>query len=425
MFAFRVMRTLRLGLKSLMLHKMRSMLTVLGIIFGVCSVIAMLSISEGASREAQEQIKRLGTNNIIVRSVKPPEEQSAGAERQFVKTYGLTYKDAERMATTLPSVEVVVPIREIREDIWVGSRKAAGRVVGTVPWFPQIANFRPRRGRFLTHTDMHGAASTCALGHSVARELFPLADPFGQQVKVKNYYFKVVGIMEQRSAEGDQASGSANVDLNRNVYIPLPTAISRFGELLVRRTSGSFQAERVQLHQINVKVKETEKVIATSRAISALLTRFHKDKDYELLVPLELLRQAERTRFIYGVVLGSIAAISLLVGGIGIMNIMLASITERTREIGIRRALGAKKRDIVLQFLVETVVLSVSGGLIGIMLGIVIPFAVTYAAKMPTVITGSTIGIAFGISGVVGVVFGMYPAWQAANMDPIEALRHE
>ena len=421
----RFIRTLRLGLKSLLLHKMRSMLTVMGIIFGVCSVIAMLSISEGASREAQEQIKRLGTNNIIVRSVKPPEEQSAGAERQFVTTYGLTYKDAERMATTLPSVSVVVPVREIREDIWFGGRKAQGRVVGTVPWFPDISNFHPRRGRFLSYTDTHRLSTCCVLGDAIARELFTLEDPLGQRVKVRGYYFRVVGIMEERSAQRDQASAGAKVDLNRNVYIALPTAIARFGELLIRRTSGSIQAERIQLHQINVKVAETEKVIGTAKAIEALLKRFHDEKDYELLVPLELLRQAERTRFIYSVVLGSIAAISLLVGGIGIMNIMLASITERTREIGIRRALGAKRRDIIMQFLVETVVLSVSGGVIGIMLGVVIPFAVTYAAKMPTVITGMTICVAFGISVAVGIVFGMYPAWQAANMDPIEALRHE
>jgi len=425
MFLLRSIRTVRLGLKSLLLHKMRSMLTVMGIIFGVCSVIAMLSISEGASREAQEQIKRLGTNNIIVRSVKPPEEQSAGAERQFVKTYGLTYKDAERMATTLPSVSVVVPVREISEDIWFGSRKAQGRVVGTVPWFPDISNFRPRRGRFLSYTDTQRLSTCCVLGDAIARELFTLEDPLGQRIKVRGYYFKVVGIMEERSAQRDRASAGARVDLNRNVYIALPTAIARFGELLIRRTSGSIQAERIQLHQINVKVAETEQVIGTSKAIEALLKRFHDEKDYELLVPLELLRQAERTRFIYGVVLGSIAAISLLVGGIGIMNIMLASITERTREIGIRRALGAKRRDIIMQFLVETVVLSVSGGVIGIVLGVVIPFAVTYAADMPTVITGMTICIAFGISVAVGIVFGMYPAWQAANMDPIEALRHE
>ena len=425
MLLLRLIRTFRLGLKSLMLHKMRSMLTVLGIIFGVCSVIAMLSISEGASREAQEQIKRLGTNNIILRSVKPPEEQSASAARQFVKTYGLTYKDAERMATTLPSVSVVVPLREIREDVWFGGRKAEGRVVGTVPWFPDIAHFRPRRGRFLTFTDMHRSTMCCVLGDAIAKELFPLTDPLRQRVKVRSYYFRVVGIMESRSGQSDRASASANVNLNRNLYIALPTAIARFGELLIRRTSGSIQAERVQLHQINVKVAETEKVIGTSKAIQALLQRFHDEKDYELLVPLELLRQAERTRFIYSVVLGSIAAISLVVGGIGIMNIMLASITERTREIGIRRALGAKRRDIVLQFLVETVVLSLSGGVIGIFLGVVIPFVVTYAANMPTVITGATICIAFGISVAVGVVFGMYPAWQAANMDPIEALRHE
>jgi putative ABC transport system permease protein len=209
------------------------------------------------------------------------------------------------------------------------------------------------------------------------------------------------------------------------MYVPLTTAKTRFGEILMKRRSGSFEAERVELHEATIKVHRQEDVTETASIVADLLARYHKKKDYELIVPLELLRQAERTKQIFNIVLGSIATISLLVGGIGIMNIMLASVTERTREIGIRRALGAKRRDIILQFLIETVILSGAGGVIGVALGIMIPFGITYFAHMVTIITPWSPLVAFSISGLVGVIFGLYPALRAANMDPVEALRHE
>ncbi len=232
----------------------------------------------------------------------------------------------------------------------------------------------------------------------------------------------------QNRGGANNARGGSNItvdEYNFNVYIPLTTARRRFGELIVRRQSGSFNMERIQLHQINVRVASPELVPATAKVIQNLLERFHKKKDFKLIIPLELLRQAEQTKRIFNVVLGSIAAISLLVGGIGIMNIMLASVTERTREIGIRRALGAKKKDIVTQFLVETVVLSAGGGLLGVVFGVTIPFLVSHFAKMKTIITPWSLILAFSISAAIGIIFGLYPARKAANMDPIEALRHE
>jgi putative ABC transport system permease protein len=209
------------------------------------------------------------------------------------------------------------------------------------------------------------------------------------------------------------------------MFIPLATAKTHFGETLIKRRSGSFEAEKVALHEVTIKVENRDAVVDVSLSIKDLLDRNHKKQDYEMTVPLELLKRAERTKQIFNIVLGSIAAISLLVGGIGIMNIMLASVTERTREIGIRRALGAKRRDIVIQFLVETVILSGSGGLLGVVLGIAIPFFVTYFAHMVTIVTFWSPVIAFSISGIVGIVFGIYPAMRAADMDPVEALRHE
>jgi putative ABC transport system permease protein len=213
--------------------------------------------------------------------------------------------------------------------------------------------------------------------------------------------------------------------LDNNVYIPLSASRSRFGEVLIRRTAGSFEAEEVQLHQITVQMRDLEAVETADPQIKTVLSRFHNQNDYEIIVPLQLLRQAEETKRIFNIVLGSIAAISLLVGGIGIMNIMLATVTERTREIGVRRALGAKRRDITLQFLVETVVLAVGGGLVGVSVGIVTPLIVSHLTTMRTIVTVWSVLVAFGISGAVGVIFGLYPATAAAKLDPIEALRHE
>jgi len=422
---FRLKRTLRLGLRSLWAHKLRSSLTVLGIVFGVCSVIAMLAIGEGASKEAQEQIKELGSQNIILRSAKPPEDQSATAQRSFVLTYGLTYADAERIVGTIPSVEVVVAARDIRRGVRRRTRRRDGRIVGTVPWHPEVANLAVARGRFVSTVDMHAKANVCVLGAAMAEALFPFDDPIGDVVKVGTDYYCVIGVMA-RVAKGTAAkAGSEARSTDLDVYIPLTTARDRFGEIVVKISSGSREMERVELHQIIVKVAHLEQVLPTGDAIRTLLKRFHSKKDYDVLIPLELLQQAELTKRIFNIVLGSIAAISLVVGGIGIMNIMLATVTERTREIGIRRAMGAKKHDIIVQFLTETVLLSGCGGLLGVAFGVIIPLLVTHFAKMATVVTWWSLALAFFISAGVGIVFGLYPAYRAAQMDPIEALRHE
>jgi putative ABC transport system permease protein len=421
MIGFKLVRTIKVGLKSLMLHKMRSILTALGVIFGVCSVIAMLSIGEGAGWEAQQQIKLLGSNNIIITSVKPPEEEVANIERSRLLTYGLTYKDAERIATTIPAVQVVVPMKKMDKDAYFGSRRISTRIVGTVPWYPTIANFHVARGRFISLTDMAKKRNICVLGEGIAKKLFTYMDPLQKQVKVGPDYYTVVGIMEQRAG----VKKSSQEDLNLDIYMPLSTAQERYSDLNVRITSGTFDRERVELKQITVRVNDVKNVPVTAKIIRHLLKKFHKKVDYEITVPLELLNQVAKTKRIFNIVLGSIAAISLLVGGIGIMNIMLASITERTREIGVRRALGAKKKDIILQFLVETIVLSAGGGIVGLILGVVIPTLVSYFADMRTIITAWSLVLAFGISAAIGVIFGLYPASRAANMDPIEALRHE
>jgi len=424
----RLRRTVRLGVKSLWLHKLRSLLTALGIVFGVCSVIAMLAIGEGASYAAQEEIKTLGSQNIILRSVKPPEEQkvSEKGSQSYVLQYGLTYLDIQRIKSTIPGVTVVVPGRIMREYVWNISRRVDSEIMGTVPWYPEMRNHHVARGRFFSDKEMEDKANVCVLGAGMVKGLFPLEPPLGKDVRVGGDYYEVIGVMEPVGKGASAAETGDNVKAAaERMFIPLETAKTRYGEILRKVRSGSFEQERVQLHEVTVKVATPEQVIAVADAIKEVMERNHKKKDYDIVVPLELLKRAERTKQIFNIVLGSIAAISLIVGGIGIMNIMLASVTERTREIGIRRALGAKRRDIITQFLVETVMLSGAGGVIGVLLGVTIPWFVSHFAGMKTIVTFWSPMVAFTISGIVGVVFGIYPAMRAAQMDPVEALRHE
>jgi putative ABC transport system permease protein len=421
-------RAVRLGIKSLWLHRLRSLLTMLGIVFGVCSVIAMLAIGEGASHEAQEQIKNLGSQNIILRSTKPPEEQKVSdkGSQSYVLQYGITYTDVKRIRATIPGVTIVMPARNIREYVWNISRRVDCEIIGTVPWYPEMRNQRVTSGRFFSDYDMDDKTSVCVLGAEMVPALFPIESPLGKHVRVGGNYYQVIGIMEPRAvATGNENGGESVKSAAHRMFIPLETARLRYGDLLIRQRAGSTEAERVQLHEITIKVESLEAVTGVAAAIQTLMERNHQKKDYEIVVPLELLKRAERTKQIFNIVLGSIAAISLIVGGIGIMNIMLASVTERTREIGIRRALGARRRDIIVQFLVETVILSGAGGLLGVLLGLVIPFIVSQTAGMKTIVTFWSPLLAFTISALVGIVFGIYPAIRAAKMDPVEALRHE
>jgi putative ABC transport system permease protein len=427
---FQFISTVRLGVKSLLLHKLRSILTMLGIIFGVCSVIAMLAIGEGASYEAQEAIKKLGSNNILIRSLKPPEQarqQGGGGPRGMQLKYGLTYEDGARLQSTIPGVRRVLPMRIIRENVRFGRNEVACQVVGTLPFYAEVTGAAVVRGRFLAHFDEQHQENVCVITTGLARRLFPYQDPLQHAVRIDAFYYRVVGIVQERSQpeQRSQAGKMEGQPLDNNVYIPLAASRTRFGEILIRRSAGSFEAEEVQLHQVTVQMRDLPAVETADPQIKTLLNRFHEQNDYEIIVPLQLLRQAEQTKRLFNIVLGSIAAISLLVGGIGIMNIMLATVTERTREIGIRRALGAKRRDITTQFLVETVVLSVGGGLIGVVVGIITPMAVSHLTTMKTIVTLWSVVLAFGISGAVGIVFGLYPAKAAAQLDPIEALRHE
>ena len=427
---YRLRQTIKLGAKSLWMHRLRSTLTALGIIFGVCSVIAMLAIGEGASQEAQDQIARLGSRNIIIKTIKPPEEERADVQGARLQEYGLTYADAEQFKHTIPDIQVVVPQRRLMQEAWYLNRKVAIEVIGTIPWYTEIAPVDLRQGRFLDSADLNYRQKVCIIDEEIFNKLFLFDDPLGADIKISGDFYRVIGIISkvESAAEngGSEADSSGQIGgVAGNVYIPLTTAKQRFGEINLQIGTSGQNMEKVELQQITIQVKKTDHVLPTVEILNNLLSRSHKKKDYQIVVPLELLRQAAQTKKIFSIVLGSIAAISLLVGGIGIMNIMLATVSERTREIGIRRALGAKRRDIIFQFLSETVMLTMAGGLLGIVLGSLIPFLVTHFASMPTIVTGSSLILSFGISAAIGVTFGIYPAYRAAHMDPIESLRHE
>jgi len=277
-------------------------------------------------------------------------------------------------------------------------------------------------GRVLMASDENNRVPVAVLTEFGARRLLAAENTIGQSLRIGSDYFEVVGIVK---SESGQAGNIQIPDQEVDVYIPISIARTYFGDITTRRTAGGREREMVELHQMIVQVNSIEDVEPTAAGIENMLKRFHKKEDYRVSVPLALLRQAEATKRTFNIVLGSIAGISLLVGGIGIMNIMLASVTERTQEIGIRRAIGAKRRQIISQFLIETVVLSIIGGLIGIGMGVIVPFLITYFSGMVTVITLKSIVLPLVISGGVGILFGLYPAVRAAKVDPIVALRHE
>ncbi|GJM19478.1 MAG: ABC transporter substrate-binding protein [Phycisphaeraceae bacterium] len=417
----RLYRNVRLGIKTLMLHKLRSALTLLGVVFGVGAVIAMLAVGEGASRETLERIRKLGSNNIIISSQKQAEEASGGSANIRMSIYGLTYEDFRRIQTSYDHVSAAVPAKVIRKEGRLGSRTLDLRLVGTTPQWFDLLERDMLAGRPLLESDDASANSIVLTEHG-ARRLLATRGTIGQTLRIGGGYFEVVGIVRSEAGSGgDLQTPDSDVD----AYLPIQVAMERFGDVNVRREAGSRSRELVELHQIIVQVDELDNVLPTSQALTRMLENSHPRGDFAISVPLNLIRQAEATRRTFNAVLGSIAGISLLVGGIGIMNIMLASVTERTREIGVRRAIGAKRAQIIGQFLIETIVLSTTGGLVGVGIGVLIPWIIAATTDMPTVVTPWSVVLSVGISAGVGIVFGIYPAMRAAKLDPIVALRHD
>ncbi len=444
----KLLRTVRLGFKSLLLHKLRSSLAMLGILIGVTAVIWLVALGEGVSFQVQQQIADLGAKNIIVKSVKPTAGASSGRGSSFIVEYGLTRKDYDNIIAAVPTIQRAVPMREIRSIVRNGSREADVSLIGCWPAYYEINHLSTARGRFLSDADVNERLNVTVIADETVKLLFPYQDPIGKTVEIlannKVDSYVIVGQTENRSPSASIGSSLKGRDYNLDVYIPLRTLRSRIGDQVVTTRSGSREGERVQLSQITVTVGSISEVEEAADIIDIVLGKNHKDGDYSITIPKELLRQAAITRMVFNVLLVLIAGISLLVGGIGIMNIMLATVTERTREIGVRRAMGAKQRDIIHQFLGETVVLSGTGAIVGVAAGFLCfpataGILVAIEKWLPDVWTtfpGSiqdlkpiiapwSIFVAFSIAVCVGIIFGLYPARRAAQMDPIEALRHE
>ncbi|MDG2470693.1 MAG: ABC transporter permease [Pirellulaceae bacterium] len=432
----------RLGIKSLALHPMRSLLTILGIFIGIASVVWLLAIGEGISLQIQKQIEALGTNNVIVRSEKPIEENSLDTSSMAI--YGITRDDYAALMKTIPTITAGLRIRDVERELHYKDKDLAIHLVGCTSEYAEVMKLSIAEGRFFIEQDIRSANNYCVLSYELSKYLFPLESALGKQIRVRDIPYEVIGTLQKRESTSAIGSSMAAQDFSDDVYIPIETFWRRIGDWTMIRSAGERRNEIVQISQITFQIDQIDNVINTADAIKGIMQTRHAKDDYVIITPLELLEQAKTTRLMFMMFMGLIAAISLMVGGIGIMNIMLATVTERTREIGIRRALGAKKRDIIVQFLVETVVLSAVGGLTGILGGLLCPTIVTIirdfaiqsfpnlildlpqtVRETSPIIVPASIPLAFTISIAVGISFGIYPAIRAASLDPIEALRHE
>jgi ABC-type lipoprotein export system ATPase subunit/ABC-type antimicrobial peptide transport system permease subunit len=431
-----------LALRSLWLHKLRAVLSVLGIIIGTAAVIALMAFGKGSMEDALEDIRRQGTNNIIVKSVKPLDESATTGRRAWVVNYGLKWEDFNRFGV-IKEVVGQVPMRIFPQDVRRLDRSINARLVATTEDYQRISNLQMAAGRFLVdgedqvdEGDDKRFRTVIVLGARVAEALFPFEEVLGQTVVLNKEQYVVVGVIKSRTAGGSSGGGKQAEDFDNDVYIPIKTCQARYGEKVIIRQGGSRMGEQVELHQVTLTISDQvphpEKTVREcGEVVRQILEQTHAGrKDWEVLVPLDKLEAAERERARFLGLLVVIAGISLIVGGIGIMNIMLATVTERTREIGIRRALGAKRRDIIAQFLIEAVVQTNIGGLLGIVVGLLIAFAVPivslwfFASRMPVQLEPWSIVLSLGFAVLVGVVFGLYPAYRASRLDPIEALRH-
>ncbi len=401
------------AIRGILLHKLRSLLSVLGIVFGIGAIIAMLAIGAGARQEIIEQIALLGTNNISVKALKASEDTLARNQERL--SQGLTSGDVARVTHVSTFMTHLAPLREFSAQVHYQRQVAQAYVIGTTPAYQHTGNLNLKQGRFLTVADEEEMQRVCVLGAEIQQALFAFRNPLRAMVKIRNNWFRVIGTLENKVLNQKKVSTIQMRDVNKSVVIPLSTS-----SLFVP----SQESERIQ--EISIRVDAPEHVNDVARLIRTVLSRVHHGaEDYEVSVPRELLKQSQQAQNVFNVVMGSIAGISLLVGGIGIMNIMLATVTERTREIGVRRAIGASRWMILLQFLIETLVLTLVGGGLGIALGIGGAYIITVFAGWPTIISLQTILLAFGVSALIGIVFGMYPASQGAKMDPITAFRYE
>jgi len=449
----RYLQILTIALEAVFANKLRSILTALGIIFGVAAVIAMMAIGNGAQKEILDQIKLVGVNNIVILPINvndkkddSSDDQNQDGSTEVQKKYspGLTLKDAENIARSIPTVdkvspEIVYPVMALREG-----KKANADLTGVNNNFFKLFNLSLQKGALFSELQAQKGAPVCVIGPTIASKIFPDEDPIGKELKCGSIWLRIIGVLE--GVKTDKKAKSLGVsDYNSKVFTPLKTVLLRykdrslvsqssFGGGQMFRMGGmsmyiSNQGDKVGEHQLDkivVQVKETKDLTATNQVIEQILNRRHQGvKDFEIKIPELLLKQEQKTKDIFNIVLGAIAGISLIVGGIGIMNIMLASVMERIREIGVRRAIGATQKDIIFQFLAEATFISISGGLLGILLGVIMARIISMSTDILTIVSFGSIAVSFGVAATVGIVFGWLPARKAAEQDPVESLRHD
>lgn len=438
-----------------MANQTRSILTALGIIFGVAAVITMLAIGRGAQQEILDQIKMVGVNNIMITPIVEPangDDSENGGENKKQNKFspGLTLEDVNAVSQVLPTVKMVSPEVTLSSYVIQGGKRATAKLLGVSNQYFDIFNLRLYEGTFFNEYQEENGIPVCVIGDNIKNKFFSKEDPIGKYIKFDKVWLKVVGVLEKTDVSLSRFENIGVNVMNDNIYIPVRTMLLRYqnralvgtrikGSSGINIMGGHFRAIAMsvspnqnsssnyhQLDRIIVQVNESQELAASTDLLSRMITRRHADvKDFEITVPELLLKQEQRTKDIFNIVLGAIASISLLVGGIGIMNIMFASVMERIKEIGTRLAIGAQKKDIVVQFLAEAVLISVSGGLIGVFIGIVASVLITRFADILTIVTPVSVLISFMVSASVGVIFGYSPAKRASEKDPIESLRYE
>jgi putative ABC transport system permease protein len=410
-----IKENIRVAIYGLRDHKFRSFLTMLGIIFGTASVITMISIGEGAKKQAMAKYQDLGVSNIIIRDKDLTDADLEQIRMKF--SQGLTIDDTRAIAEIVPGVKGIAPQSEAKLEAMYGDKSSKATVIGVTPEVTSILNYRVEKGIFIDQDHYDRQLKVCVLGANIARELFNFEDPIGRNIKLGDQWFEVTGVLQTKALFTETVGELAARDLNNDVYIPLST----FGKRIPKTNVLSSE-----LKQATVKLESSGNLIESAAVIRSILTRRHfKNDDFSIVIPYELMEQEKRESRIYNLLLASIAAISLIVGGIGIMNIMLASVMERTREIGIRRAVGGRRSDIMGQFVSEAMAMSITGGLIGVFLGIFLSLGIGLFTAVKTHLTLYSIFIAFGFSVIVGITFGYLPARRAADLEPVESIRHE
>ncbi|HAM10182.1 MAG: hypothetical protein A2X05_04035 [Bacteroidetes bacterium GWE2_41_25] len=406
---------IRVAIYGLRDHKFRSFLTMLGIIFGTASVITMISIGEGAKKQAMAKYQDLGVSNIIIRDKELTDTDLEQARMKF--SQGLSIDDIRAITEIVPGVQGIAPQSEARLEAMYGDKSSKVTVIGVTPELTNILNYRMDKGTFLDQDHYSRQLKVCVLGANIVNELFTIEDPLGRNIKLGDQWFEVVGVLQTKALFTETVGELAARDLNNDVYIPLST----FGKRIPKTNMLASE-----LKQVTVRLGGSESLIESAAVIRSIITRRHfNNDDFSIIIPYELMEQEKRESRIYNLLLASIAAISLIVGGIGIMNIMLASVMERTQEIGIRRAIGGRRSDIMGQFVTEAMAMSVTGGLIGVFMGIILSLGIGLITEVKTYLTLYSIFIAFGFSVIVGITFGYLPARRAADLSPIESIRHD